>query len=199
MPNGMSDQRVEEIVMRLLSKELEPFRDWMLGFWSNGSKDRPLGFFQMRVKAEDDRFTTRVKQDDERYERLQEETKGQSETLEVVKQFMASQVAAREAREKAEREVAEQKEKEEKEKKERRARNWAIARWIGGIVGPALLALMAWAYHAMAPVVQILWQDYLKAHPIVMQQLQNRSSIDPSLDYAGSNKTQDAVIPKLAR
>ena len=108
MPNGMNEDRVREIVMGLLSKELEPFRNWMLGFWSNGSKDRPPGFFQMRVKA-----------DDERYARLEMETKSQSETLKVVEQFMAAQAIRATARE-----------KEEQDRKEQRARNLALVRWI---------------------------------------------------------------------
>ena len=153
MPNGMNEDRVREIVMGLLSKELEPFRNWMLGFWSNGSKDRPPGFFQMRVKA-----------DDERYARLEMETKSQSETLKVVEQFMAAQAIRATARE-----------KEEQDRKEQRARNLALVRWIAGIVIPALFAVLAWGYHATEPVIKILWEDYLKAHPFVTEQLKQIS------------------------
>src|ERR1700733_3770207 len=70
LPNGKFDEELmRKVAMDIVSKELKPIHEWMLSFWSNGS-GRPPGYFQMRVIA-----------DDERYKRLECETKEQSEVL----------------------------------------------------------------------------------------------------------------------
>ncbi len=139
--------------MAEVSKQLKPIHDWMLGFWSNGS-GRPPGYFQMRVKA-----------DDERYERLAKEAATQSKALNVMADFIkTSQTRQREAEER-------QREREE------RIRFWMpIAKWVLGGIASLLLGLAIWAYHAVAPVVGVLWHDYLQTHPMVVQQLRHEPS-----------------------
>lgn len=172
MPNGMSEGRIREIVVEEVSKQIRPIHDWMLGFWANGS-GRPPGYFQMRVKS-----------DDERYARLESETRNQSDTLDILKDFMQEQRLSREAREKAER-----------DRRIRHARYWSVAKWALGIVGPALLGLCTLAYQHLAPVLQILWEDYLKAHPAVTTRLKDLSSENSEPAYAGRQRSQDSGLP----
>ena len=192
MPNGMNEKQVRDIVMGLMSKELEPLLHWMHGFWSNGSNG-PLGYYQMRNKAEDEKFQTRVKQDDERYKRLELETKGQSETLDILKMFMQEQRLFREMREKAEEKADKEKREADEKREKRRARNWAFAKWAAGIIGPILLGFMAWAYSAAAPIIKIIWEDYLRAHPLTMEQLKHRASDDDS----SQSTEQHVTIPPI--
>jgi Fe2+ transport system protein B len=193
MPNGMDEKRVREIVEAEVAKQNRPILDWMHGFWSNGS-GKPLGFFQMRILQDDERFRTRVKADDERYQRLEQETKSQSETLETLKDFMFEQKLSREAREKAEKKAEEERKESEQKKKERIARYWSIAKWAAPVIGSIIVTLAAWIYSAAAPVLKILWEDYLKAHPIVSEQLkQKHLSLDSDPSVAKGTELGGAV------
>lgn len=55
-----------------------------------------------------------------------------------------------------------------------------------------LLALATWAYHVFAPVVNILWKDYLLAHPVVMHKLENISRYDSDRVYAKNRDVERA-------
>ena len=146
-------------------KALKDLHEWQLGFWSNGS-GRPPGQFQ-----------TRIKQDDERYHRLETETKGQSLILTEVRDFMIGQVEARKAREEAEQKHA-----------ERVRKAVLVAKWAAG----AIFALLSWGAAKAIPVVKILVDDYLRAHPYVSKQLRDKASNDgPALSYE-NNPEQSA-------
>lgn len=129
---------------------MEELQDWQLGFWSNGS-GKPPGFFQMRIKA-----------DDERYLRLEKETEKQSATLEKLDDYINTAVIR-------------QKESEDRKKdKEERLAFWMpYVKWIAGTVGTGIVGLSIWGFHTFRPVVYILWEDYLRAHPTVTEQLRN--------------------------
>jgi hypothetical protein len=156
-----------------LKKQGKENHEWMLGFWANGSL-RPEGFFQSRIKA-----------DDLRYKRLEDETKDQSTTLETLKAFMIEQKLTRVGRELA-----------EKEKEERHARYFTFAKWLLGVIGPVLLAAAGWLAHEASPVIKVLWEEYLKAHPVVTERLRDHVSYEPSLT---STQPQDAKNPPLTR
>ena len=151
---------------------LTALHEWQLSFWSNGS-GRPEGFFQGRIKS-----------DDLRYRRLEEETKEQSNTLEELKDFMLEQRITREERVLA-----------EKEKAERHVRYWTFGKWALGIIGPALIAVLTWIAHEASPVLRILWEDYLRAHPVVTERLRNHAESEP----AAVEHLDDAKIPPVTR
>ena len=62
VPNGKLDEaEIRRIVLAAVTAHMKPWgeilksvHDWQTGFWSNGS-GKPLGFFQMRMKADDER------------------------------------------------------------------------------------------------------------------------------------------------
>lgn len=153
-----------EVTRQLIPFEtsLKALHEWQLSFWSNGT-GRPPGFFQSRIKA-----------DDERYKQLEDETKEQSGILAKVHDFMVSQVARAEAREKA-----------EKERADRHKLYMSLLWKVGAPIAGAILSLVGWGVSKAAPVVKILIDDYLKAHPYVTEELQKRSSAsaDPVVSY----------------
>jgi hypothetical protein len=51
----LTDKDVRRIAVEEVTRQVKPLHDWQLAFWSNGS-DRPEGYFQMRVKADDLRY-----------------------------------------------------------------------------------------------------------------------------------------------
>jgi len=169
--------------MEEVSKQIGPLHEWQLAFWSNGS-GRPLGYFQMRVKA-----------DDERFGRLADETKEQSEILRELKENM--QVIALEKK-------VDLALKEERTKK--LAKRWPIIKWALGIIGTAALTLGGWTIHKVEPVLEILlkdfWSDYQKAHPISSEKIKNLSTVNPDEVYANKHKqpaSEDSVIdPRIA-
>lgn len=156
-----------------VSKQIQPLHEWMLGFWSNGS-GRPPGFFQMRIKADDDRF-----------ERLRKETETQSEVLKRLDANMQ--------------EIAAQK-KAEDERKERMAKRIAfwlpILRLVGSGILAVLLALVGWLGPKAVRIVDVLWEDYMKAHPITEQKIKNISRGDSDPVYSREhNPIESAVEP----
>lgn len=66
---------------------------------------------------------------------------------------------------------------------------------IGGPIGAALLSLLAWGWHEVAPVFKVLWEDYLKAHPAVSIRLQQMSQDDRTSVYAQEELSADPNNP----
>ena len=163
--NEFNERRIREIAMNEVSAQIKPLHDWMLSFWSNGS-GRPPGFFQMRVKA-----------DDERYERLAAEQRKTVESLETVTDF----VRTFNTRQK-------EQEDRQKEKEKRLAFWWPIAKWVLGGIVAAGLGLGSWAITRIEPVLKILWEDYIKAHPVVMEKMKNLSYHEVEQLYSEDNK-----------
>lgn len=168
MPLGEEQKRfiVDEVkrqvepthtLLQGLKQEAQEGKEWRLSFWSNGS-GRPPGYFQNRVKS-----------DDERYTALDGKTEAQSVILDEVKCYMIEQRAVRVERERA-----------EAERRKRHARYWTVAK----VVATALLGLAGWIATKAIPVAKILIEDYLKEHPYVSEHLKNRSSNDPDPRYA---------------
>jgi hypothetical protein len=160
---GDGTDNLKGLVMAEVTKQMGPVQDplkklheWQLGFWSNGSKDRPKGFFQMRIEA-----------DDRRYQEMVDEVSKLSDHKASVDAFIIELRLAREFRE-----------KREKEAKDRR-NFWILKVGVPVIVG--ILGLLGVAIKQAAPVIEILWKDYLKAHPAVSEQLKTSVSSDPAL------------------
>jgi hypothetical protein len=172
--NGrLTDGEIRELIVAEVTKHTQPLKDWMYAFWSNGDKSRPPGFFQSRIAADDLRFA-----------HLQDETNKQTEILDKVDEFIKLSNAR-------------QFESEERQKrKEKRIAFWLpIAKWVLGGIGTALLAFIIWAAHAVVPVVKVLWEDYLKAHPVAQQRIKNLSySTEPVVSYS-QKPSQDASAP----
>jgi hypothetical protein len=147
-------------LLRSLGDSVSKVESWQLSFWSNGS-GRPPGFFQ-----------TRMKQDDERFATLKQENEAQSALLEDVKTYMTESRTVRIEREKG-----------EKERDERRKTYWALAWKIGAPIATSLLGLLTWAAAKALPVVKILWEDYLRAHPAVSERLKDSAQRAPVLSY----------------
>ena len=145
---------------------------WQLGFWSNGSGQIP-GFFQNRMKL-----------DDHRYESLKGETDKQTEVLERMNTFMIGQTAARKVRESLERRQREAEAEVEAKRAERRKFWLGILLKVGTPILGGILTLLGWGLHKAAPVIQILIDDYMRAHPYVSEQLKNRSSNEQDPRYA---------------
>ena len=136
--------------------------EWQLSFWSNGSGRVP-GFFQRRM-VDDDKW------------RAQMDTH-----KETVTQLVEDLQKAREFRE-----------LREQETKDRHKRYWSLFWKISGPVATALLGLLTWGAAKAAPVVKILIDDYLKAHPQVTEQLKNRAADSSDPSYADR---QDSAMP----
>ena len=81
-------------------------------------------------------------------------------------------------------------------KREERLRFWAPKLWqIAGALVVMFGSVIGWAYHEAAPVVYILWQDYLRSHPTAASQLKNTSSNEAEGVYA-VRQQQDAATPR---
>ena len=83
------------------------------------------------------------------------------------------------------------------EMKEQRRKLWAAVLHVGWKIAIAVfgafVGLMSWAYHASAPVIKVLWEDYLHAHPMAMEKLKNTSEMsDPAVS---SNQTAGSEHP----
>ena len=166
--------------MAEVSKQIQPLHEWMLAFWSNGS-GRPPGFFQMRIKA-----------DDERYGRLSKEMDKQSEVLERLDVNM--QEIAAEKKLEAERKKIEAERKEERDK--RIARWLPVVKWVASVLASAMIALASWGAVKIEPVLRVLWLDYLRAHPLAEKQLKNMSQEEHEPAYSGKqNPGESSVEP----
>jgi len=169
-----ADVQLEKLIMAEVSRQLEPthtllqqLKEWQLAFWSNGS-GRPPGFIQNRIISED-----------QRYREIADEVKTLTDHKSTVDSFIVELRLAREFRE-----------KREKEAKDRR--NF----WIVKVALPVtlgILSLLGLAIKQTAPVIQILWEDYLKAHPEVTERIKNISQDNPEPFYA-VDKKQSAIL-----
>ena len=130
--------------------------------YSNGSGGPP-GYLE-----------TARKEDDERYERLFNIINGLVDHKKTVNDFILLA-----------------KDREERWVKLRRVAvkvGWKIAATCALTIG----SLSAWAYHAAAPVIKVLWNDYLRYHPQLGSELKNSSRVnytDLSVSYAPSVET----------
>ncbi len=138
--------------MSEVTKQLHPVlsivqavHEWQLSFWSNGS-NKPPGFFQ-----------TRIKSDDQRYGQLIAEVEKLTDHKAAMDAFIIELRLTREMRE-----------KREEEAKERRSF------WILKVALPITLAILSTlgvVIAKTAPVANALWDDYLRTHPTVSQQI----------------------------
>jgi hypothetical protein len=165
---------IQRLVMAEVTRQMGPVQellkklhDWQLGFWSNGSKDRPKGFFQMRIES-----------DDRRYQEMVDEVSKLTDHKASVDAFIVELRLAREFREKREAEEKERQEIAEQKRVDRR-NFWVLKIGIPVVLG--ILSLIGVIIKQAAPVVEILWKDYLKAHPAVSEQIKNKAASDPAL------------------
>jgi hypothetical protein len=167
--------------MAEVSRQLEPthsllqqLHEWQLAFWSNGSGRVP-GFFQRRMKEDD---TWRG------------EAATKLDTLanhkESVDKFILELRLARDFREKREQEA-----KERQEKFKERLKFLTIKVALPIVV--AILGLIGIAIKQSVPVIKILIDDYLKAHPLASERIKNLSQVyDPTL---AQKQGDDAGVP----
>jgi hypothetical protein len=124
---------------------LAKLNSWKLSLWANGSGGPP-GYLE---KAR--------QEDDERYGRLLAMAQESSAARTCMNNFMS---------------LHEDREKRWDETKSKLFKiGWKAAVGLFAV----FMAVMGWAYHATAPVLKILWEDYLRAHPIAEQKLKTLS------------------------
>ena len=81
-----------------------------------------------------------------------------------------------------------------KKRREELWKFWGPKIWqMAGAIAIAICSVTGWAYHEISPVVKVLWQDYLRAHPVVASQLKNTSSIQPEKLYAVKQKPSETA------
>ena len=138
--------------------------------YSNGSGGPP-GYLET-ARAEDEEWKKELK----------EVVKAHGEQLTVVADFVKTHNER-------------DKENEERQKKrEERWKFWGPKIWqLAGALGIMVSSLVGWTYHEVAPVVRVLWMDYLKEHPNAASELKNYSADQPEKLY--SVNKQDAAIP----
>jgi hypothetical protein len=82
--------------------------------------------------------------------------------------------------------------------KEERFKFWVPWAWkiAAGFVA-SVVALSTWGCHTILPIANVLWQEYLKEHPITATELKKVSvnQPDPGLE-SKSNSRQDVGIPR---
>jgi hypothetical protein len=172
MPNGKFDEaEIRKIVMAEVASQLKPFgdkidamHDWQLGFWSNGS-GRPVGFFQRRMKEDDERNIRVITYIDNA-----EKRQAESETRKKV-------------------------EEERQQAREAAWRKWSpVVKWVGGILSTLVIAAAVWLGSKVVLVAEILWQDYEHNHPGVSQQLKTIGA-QPDPAYAKKQiPPEDAAV-----
>ena len=167
---------MEEVAkqMQPLQATLQKVHEWQLGWWSNGSKDRPPGFFQNRMK-EDDRWRDEVRSQVDRL----------SANRAADAKFILELRMARKFR-------------EQREAEAKARRNFWIVK-VGVPVLVAILGLIGVAVKVSAPIIKVLVDDYLRAHPYVTEHLkkQNSSELDPA--YAGDHRNSADLPPTFER
>lgn len=134
---------MEEVTKQLIptNKLLESIDRWKASLWSNGSGGPP-GYLEVARK-----------EDDERYDRLFKSIEDLGVHKSTVETFLTLF-------------------KEREEQREKVRKFWLHASWkIAGVIGGGILSLCLWLVHASAPVVKILWEDYLRSHPYAQQQI----------------------------
>jgi hypothetical protein len=170
MPNGKFDdqlkQELRNWIMAEVSSQLKPFserlsemHDWQLGFWSNGS-GRPAGFFQRRMKEDDERNTRVINFIDNAEQRQREQ------------------------------ETRKKLEEERQQARAETWKKWApFVKWASGILATLIVAFSLWIVPKMVAVVEILWKDYLNTHPGVTQQIKTNVGVDSEQGYDGRQKS----------
>lgn len=168
---GVDDAELERRIVAEVAKQLKPFldmltraHDWQLSFWSNGS-DRPPGFFQSRMK-----------EDDERNRQVKKDLADQNSKLEPIVAFINEQRIL-------------------KEHRSRRWKFWwPKIQWALGGFATSLLALVAWLGPHVVHVVDILWQDYEHYHPGLSDQIKKAyTGINPAV--SSGQKPQETAAP----
>jgi hypothetical protein len=89
---------------------------------------------------------------------------------------------------------ADREHQERQKRSEDRWRFWAPKIYkgvIGAVVG--LFSTGVVACHKLEPVIQVIWQDYLKEHPDAAQSLKNVSSNAPDKVYAEQKESQQSA------
>jgi len=109
--------------------------------YSNGSGGPP-GFLE-----------TARKEDDERYDRLFTAVKVLTEDQKEANRFIVLASA------------------EQDRKAKFRKMLMTIGWKVGAVIASAMIGLATWAYHEVAPVAKVLWEEYVKAHPSVTERL----------------------------
>lgn len=146
--------------MQPIQKQVADVAARLRSFYSNGSGGPPGALEIWR------------EEDNKRFETLFATAEESKELAITVKDFIKDELKRREAR------------------KQRIASAIAASKVLLPIIGSALLAVAGFLYHAAAPVVKVLWEEYLKAHPSVSQRLNTVSQFDPQ-----TARAQDAGLP----
>lgn len=139
-----------EVFNELVTPRLGSLERTVRSLYSNGSGGPP-GYLET-ARAEDQ----------ERFKKLFQFVEATQENASTFKEFIKSYYA------------------EKAHTKLRVKQGIKVGRWILGVVGSALLALGGLAYHAAVPVVKVLWDDYVKAHPQVQEDLKKVTVVPPN-------------------
>jgi hypothetical protein len=166
------DAQIRSFIVAEVASQLKPFldtltkvHDWQISFWSNGNKDLPKGFFQRRMEDDDIR-NAQIKAD------LKKQTEVADELVDYVKQQKF---------------IAEHREKRWKFW-------WPKIQWALGGLASVILALGAWLGPRAVHVGVILWQDYLKYHPAVSEQIKHADAQPaPAVQSSQQKPSQDAL------
>lgn len=70
-----------------------------------------------------------------------------------------------------------------------------FAKWAVPITLGAMLSITTWGIHKAVPIVQILWEDYLREHPSVEHQMKNVSQSPKGTTASDAGLPQD-YVPK---
>ena len=169
---GSDDAEIRRIVVEEVAKQMKPFvetlnkiHDWQLSFWSNGS-GRPPGFFQSRMK-----------EDDERNAQVKKDLADQNSKLEPVVAYIEDQRALKQHRD------------------ERWKFWWPKIQWAIGGLATGLLALTAWIGPHVAHIVGILWQNYEHYHPGLSEQIKKADTQTKPALQSQQVKTQEIAAP----
>ena len=139
-----------KVALEKMSSVLDRATSTLRTLYSNGSGGPP-GYLEVARE-----------EDDERYNRLEKASLSQAEDIKVIKETLLL-TKDREAR-----------------RAEMTKKVWKIGWKIGAALLAGLASLIGWGWHQTAPVIKILIDDYMKAHPMVMERMKNLShEVDP--------------------
>ena len=152
---------VAEIAAQLepMHEDLKSVHEWQLAFWSNGS-GRPEGFFQRRMREDDERNEVVLD-----FIRTEQQRQLESETR---KKVAEEEEAAREARWK------------------KRA---PYVKWVAGILASLLAVMISAGVVKMVNYGKIWLDEYLKSHPSLTERLKTASQ-NPDSVYADKEKQE---------
>lgn len=156
---------MEEVARQLQPTHtlLEKLDRWRNSLWSNGSGGPP-GYLEVARAEDKTRFADLARR------------MGEIEDhKDVVNEFMTEIRTVRAERQKQEIAAKAAEEKRDLDRKALREKLLKIG-WKVAVVALGLLGSLAtWAYREAAPVVRVLWEEYLRAHPAVVHRMQNIS------------------------